>query len=412
MIFIYNSVTYIAWFFLKIIAFFSPKIKLFVTGRKEVFSILENKISKKDNYIWVHAASLGEFEQGLPIIEKLRINYPSYKILVTFFSPSGYEIKKNTTAADIVTYLPMDTKTNVVKFLDTLQPKLALFIKYEVWPNYLNELQNRTIPTLLASAIFRKSQIYFKPYGGLMRKALKNYNHIFVQNKNSLELLKSIHYTDVTITGDTRLDRVSEILERDNALDFMDSFKQNNFCLIAGSTWPEDEAILVNHINNTETSFKYVLAPHKMNKNDIQVLKKSINKKTLLYSEKEAYNIADYKVFIIDTIGLLTKIYSYANIAYVGGGFSTGLHNTLEPAVFGIPVIIGPNFKGFKEAEDLVIQKGIISINQTSDFNNTMQELLSNPEHLKKTGKINFNYITKNKGASKLILQYINTLLN
>ena len=409
--FLYNLIVHISWFHLKILAFFSSKIKLFVLGRKDTFSVLEKSISKNDNVIWMHVASLGEFEQGLPIIEKIKIKNPSHKILVTFFSPSGYEVKKNTSAADIVTYLPIDTKKNAKRFIATVNPKLALFIKYEIWPNLLRELQKNNIPALLTSAVFKKEQIYFKWYGKFMRRSLSTFTHFFIQDENSKSLLHSIKLSNVTINGDTRLDRVSEILERNNSLPFMETFKKDQLCLVAGSTWPEDETILVDYINNSPKGIKYVLAPHAIKPEKIMGLASSILKKTAIFSKIDEKTLADQEVLIIDNIGMLTKIYSYANIAYVGGGFATGLHNTLEPAVFGIPVLIGPNHDGLKAEEELISQKGILSIHDTWSFGELMKKLLESPEFIKETGEINAKYISKNKGASLQIIDYIYTLL-
>ncbi len=386
-------------------------MKLFVNGRKDTFAILSKSISKEDHVIWMHAASLGEFEQGLPIIEKLKIDFPSYKILVTFFSPSGYEVKKNTSAADVVTYLPIDTLQNAKQFIALTNPKLAIFVKYEIWPNYLKILKEKEIPTVLVSAIFKKEQVYFKGYGSYMRKALKTFTHIFVQNEGSEKLLASIQIKNTIVCGDTRLDRVSEILERDNSLSFMNNFKNGRPCFVAGSTWPEDEAILIDYINNSPRNLKYVIAPHTIKSEKILGLAGSILKKTALLSKIDAITINDYEVLIIDNIGMLTKIYSYADIAYVGGGFATGLHNTLEPAVFGIPVIIGPNYKGFKEAEDLVHEKGILPIADNWGFSELMKKLLAQPELINQTGEINAFYISKNKGASIQIIAYLRTLL-
>lgn len=386
-------------------------MKLFVNGRKDTFAILSKSISKEDHVIWMHAASLGEFEQGLPIIEKLKIDFPSYKILVTFFSPSGYEVKKNTSAADVVTYLPIDTLQNAKQFIALTNPKLAIFVKYEIWPNYLKILKEKEIPTVLVSAIFKKEQVYFKGYGSYMRKALKTFTHIFVQNEGSEKLLASIQIKNTTVCGDTRLDRVSEILERDNSLTFMNNFKNGRPCFVAGSTWPEDEAILIDYINNSPRNLKYVIAPHTIKSEKILGLAGAILKKTALLSKIDENTINDYEVLIIDNIGMLTKIYSYADIAYVGGGFATGLHNTLEPAIFGIPVIIGPNYKGFKEAEDLVHEKGILPITDTWGFSELMKKLLAQPELIKQIGDINAFYISKNKGASIQIIAYLRTLL-
>lgn len=409
--FFYNIIVLLAGVLLRVIALFSPKIALFIKGRKHVFSTLKKEIKPNDSVIWVHVASLGEFEQGLPIIEKLKNNFPSYKILVTFFSPSGYEVKKNTNAADLVTYLPLDTKHNAINFIKTTRPKLAIFVKYEVWPNYIRELHKRKIPTILISAFFNKEQIYFKSYGRYMRNTLSKFTHIFVQDSNSKILLDSINYNHTTISGDTRFDRVSEILQRDNTLDFMQNFKGNSKCFVAGSSWPEDEEILVDYINNNSSTLKYVIAPHNIKKEHINNLKKSITKTVVLYSEIEQTTINSYDVLLVDTIGLLTKIYSYADIAYVGGGFATGLHNTLEPAVFGIPILIGPNYSGFKEAEDLILQKGILSIKNTLEFKEVMNLLLSDKKLYNQTSDINKNYVINNTGASIQILDYIRKVL-
>ncbi len=408
---IYNFAVQLSALFLRLIALFHPKIKLFVDGRKGVMSYLQKNISQGDSIIWVHTASLGEFEQGLPIIEQLKRNYPANRILVTFFSPSGYEVKKNTAAADMVTYLPMDTKKNVTLFLDLVNPKLVIFVKYEIWPNYMNALSQRGISTLLISALFKDGQIYFKGYGGFMRKALHNFTHIFVQDGKSIELLRKINIRSATISGDTRFDRVVEILERDNNLSFMEDFKNGGQTLVAGSTWPDDEEILVPYINAGRSSLKFVLAPHNIKPEHINKLKSSITKKTILYSEIGNKDLSNYDVLIVDTIGLLTKIYSYAEISYVGGGFATGLHNTLEPAVYGIPVIIGPNFKGFKEAEDLVNKGGVLVVKSTKEFFTLINDLQNKAEYLKSVGDINSTYISENKGASIQIMAYIRTLI-
>ncbi len=300
-----------------------PKIKLFVEGRNQIFSALAKTFSKTDDVVWFHVASLGEYEQGLPIMEKIRLEYPTYKILVTFFSPSGYEIKKNTNAADLVTYLPMDTIKNVKKFLSLTHPKLVIFVKYEIWPNYLKVLSEFKIPTLLISALFNSNQIYFKNYGGFMRQSLKKFTHYFVQDESSKELLESIAISNCSVSGDTRLDRVSQILDNDNSLPFMESFKKDRMCFVAGSTWPQDEVILTDYINNAPKNLKYVLAPHTLKSDKILGLAGAITKKTMLYSKLDESAIGNYEVLIVDHIGLLTKIYSYADIAYVGGAFDT-----------------------------------------------------------------------------------------
>ena len=411
--FIYNLLVHISWFALQIIALFNKKIDLFVSGRKNTFTILEKGISLGDTVIWMHVASLGEFEQGLPILEKLRQEYPSYKLLVTFFSPSGFEVKKNTEVADVVTYLPMDTLKNASRFMAVVRPKLAIFVKYEIWPNFLRELKKQNISALLVSAIFKKEQIYFRPYGGFMRKALRTFEHIFVQDSRSKPLLESIKIDKVTKSGDTRFDRVSQILEQNNENALIGNFKQDKTCMVAGSTWPEDEKILVPFMNSSKLEIKWIIAPHNIKKDHIEKLQKSIHKRTALYSQLSNAKFDELDAVIVDNVGLLAQIYSYADIAYVGGGFATGLHNTLEPAVFGIPVVIGPNYKGFKEAEDLVSKKGIKVVKNRDEFNRLMDEFLGQRPNslLAKTGQINADYVSENKGASIQIVEHIRKLL-
>ena len=408
--FLYNILIFKATLLLQILAFFNKKLKLFVDGRKETFSKID--ALKGENVIWFHAASLGEFEQARPIIEELKKHFNQYKILVTFFSPSGYEVRKNYNLADVICYLPLDSKSNARKFVEIVNPKFAIFVKYEFWPNLLNELKSKEIPTILASGILREKQIFFKYYGGFMRESLKAFNHFFVQERNSKELLSSINFENVTIAGDTRFDRVSEILEQDNSLDFIDEFKNNQYTIVAGSTWQEDEELLVNYINNKASEEeKFIIAPHNIKPEAILALQKSINKKTILYSAKADENLSEYTVFIIDTIGLLTKIYTAADVAYVGGGLKTGLHNILEPATFGIPVVIGNKYDKFKEAVDLVDLKGCISICNQDEFSSVFMKLKADENYRKSTGKINQKYIQENLGATKIIMNYLKTQL-
>lgn len=408
MIFIYNILTHFTYYILKLVALFNPKIKLFVDGRKTVFETLESSISKTDKTIWIHCASLGEFEQGLPIVKELKKQYTTHKILVSFFSPSGYEIKKNSPHADVIIYLPLDTKTNAKRFINIAHPDIAIFVKYEFWPNYLNELKKQNIKTILVSGIFRENQVFFKPFGKGMRKSLLTFDHFFVQNKKSKELLNSIKFTNVTVSGDTRFDRVSEILNRDNQLNFIEQFKQNKITIVYGSSWSDDEAIYLDHLNNSENT-KHIIAPHDIKPHKISKLKSLVTKSVILYSEIEGKNLADYDVLIIDTIGLLTKIYSYADIAYVGGGFKTGLHNTLEPAAFGIPVVIGPQYQKFQEAIDLVVQKGVLSVSNKESYHNVIQKLTTSSSYRLNTGEINKSYIKTNEGATLKVLKHLKT---
>lgn len=407
---LYEIVVFLAKISLPIIALFNKKIRLFLEGRKQTFSKIRSL--KEQNTIWIHAASLGEFEQARPIIENLKNEYSKYKILVTFFSPSGYEIQKNYKLADVICYLPLDTKANAKKFVEFVNPKISIFVKYEFWPNFLNELQSRKIPTILISGIFRKNQVFFKPYGGFMRKSLKAFHHFFVQDKNSKQLLESINFNNTIIAGDTRFDRVSKILEQDNSLNFINQFVNGQYTIVAGSTWQEDEKLLVNYINNEASeNEKFIIAPHNIKSDKIEELKKSILKKSVLYSEKEDKKLEEYQVFIIDTIGILTKIYAVANVAYVGGGLKTGLHNILEPATFGIPVVIGNNYNKFKEAKDLVHLNGVFSISNQKEFSNIFIRLKKAEVFRKSAGDINKKYIQENLGATTKIMNYIKTKL-
>jgi len=385
-------------------------MKLFVSGRAETFHHLSS-IKKEDRTIWFHVASLGEFEQAIPIIESTKESWQDHKIIVTFFSPSGYEIRKNSKLADVICYLPFDTKSNMKRFVELVHPEIAIIVKYEFWPNLLRQLKKQSIPTILVSGIFRKNQIFFKSTGQWMRKSLTAFHHIFVQDSSSMDLLESINFSTISITGDTRFDRVSKILGEDNTLPFMSEFKNNQYTVVAGSTWNEGEDFLVNYINNSKDE-KFIIAPHTINSNSILKLKESLKKETILYSEKEGKNLSEYTVLIIDTIGLLTKIYSYADTAYVGGGFRTGLHNILEPATFGIPIVIGSEYYKFKEAIDLVSLKGCISVQNQSTFSSTFRMLKNDLNYRKEMGKVNKTYIKKNIGATAQIMQYINNQIS
>ncbi|WP_405609799.1 3-deoxy-D-manno-octulosonic acid transferase [Polaribacter sp. Asnod1-A03] len=404
--FLYDLLVFKASILLPIIALFNKKIKIFVDGRKETFSKISTLKNKKT--IWFHVASLGEFEQARPIIEELKKDYKHYKILVTFFSPSGYEIRKNYNLADVVCYLPLDSKSNAKKFVEIVNPEFAIFIKYEFWPNLLNELKRQEIPTILVSGILREKQLFFKSYGDFMRKSLQAFHHFFVQDENSKNLLNSIDFKNVTIAGDTRFDRVSKILNQDNSLDFINQFKDNKYTIVAGSTWQEDEELLVNYINNKASEDeKFIIAPHNIKQEAVLELQKSIHKKTVLFSAKADKNLAEYQVFIIDTIGILTKIYAAADLAYVGGGLKTGLHNILEPATFGIPVVIGNNYDKFKEAVDLVKIGGCISIKNQEEFTQNFINLKEDEGFRKLTGEINKRYIKDHLGATKLVMNYL-----
>lgn len=407
MFFLYNLLVIVAGLGIKIVALFSPKLKLFVDGRKPVFALLAEKISPSDKTIWFHAASLGEYEQGLPVIEKFKEKYPGHKIVLTFFSPSGYEVRKNNAVADVTIYLPLDTIQNAKRFLDAIHPEMVFFIKYEYWPNYLNELYKRKVPTYLISGIFRPEQVFFQWYGGFYRKALDTFSYFFVQNISSKELLKEWDVTNVAVSGDTRFDRVAAILEKDNSLDYIEEFKDNTLTIVIGSSWPKDEKLLVEYINTTSKDVKFIIAPHNIKPEQISELKNSLAKNTISYSEKDGKGLAEFDVFIIDTIGILTKIYSYADIAYVGGGFGNpGVHNLLEPATFGVPIVIGPNYSHFAEARALVKNEGCLSVETQKELNETFDELIENEDIRNEKGHICATFVQMNKNATEIILKH------
>lgn len=412
MLFLYNLVVIFASQLLKLVALFSPKMKLFIDGRKSVFQALASKIQSSDKTIWFHAASLGEYEQGLPVIEAIKQQFPSHKIVVSFFSPSGYEVRKNNTVADVTVYLPLDTISNAKQFIELVHPEMVFFIKYEYWPNYLNELKKQSrsfgTKTYLISGILRENQAFFKWYGGFYRNALKTFDYFFVQNESSKKLLQSIGFNNVKVSGDTRFDRVVSILERDNSLDFIEQFKDNTTTIVIGSSWPKDESLLVNYINQSSDDLKFIIAPHNIKQEQISNLKNQIQKKTILFSEKDNVDLSNSNVFIIDTIGILTKIYSYADIAYVGGGFGNpGVHNILEPATFGVPVVIGPNYSHFAEATALVNMEGCISIQNQTQLNEAFDLLVHNEDERLEKGHICSTFVQMNKGATQTIMNYI-----
>ncbi len=407
--FLYNILIFKASLVLKIIAIFNKKIKLFVDGRKETFTKLKQHINKTDKVIWMHCASLGEFEQGRPILEKLKEKHPTKKLVLTFFSPSGYEVRKNYKEADVVCYLPLDSAKNAKKFLNIVHPETAIFVKYEFWPNLLKELKIRNIDTILISGIFRKDQAFFKWYGSFMQKALSSFSYFFVQDKLSETLLKSIRIEHVSTCGDTRFDRVYEITKQDNQLDFVSKFKNNCYTLVAGSTWKEDEELLVNYINSSASEKeKFIIAPHNINEKEIQELKNSISKKVVLFSENGEKKLEAYQVFIIDTIGILTKVYSYADIAYVGGGYTkSGVHNVLEPATFGIPIIIGPNYSKFIEVKELVDREACFSVNNSQKLSVLLSSFFIDKIKRLETGSRALNYVINKTGATTKILKYL-----
>jgi 3-deoxy-D-manno-octulosonic-acid transferase len=401
----YNIIVGLAAITVRLFGGFHKKTKKGQEGRGESYQILAQELKKTDKVIWMHCASLGEYEQGLPVFEALKTHYKDHKFVMTFFSPSGYEIRKNNPISDVVVYLPLDQKSEVKKFLDLTHPDLVVFVKYDLWPNYLLELKRRNITSILISALFRPSQAYFKFYGKWFKKLLFSFDHIFTQDSGSKALLNSIGYDAVTVSGDTRFDRVGNQTTIDNSLDFIAEFKNNQTCIVAGSTWPEDEPLLVDYINNCKEGVKFVIAPHNMDLNQIKSLTKRIQKPTVLYSNYKNETLNDKTVFVVDTIGLLTKIYNYADIAYVGGAMgTTGLHNTLEAATFGVPIVIGKNHKKFPEANAMLSNGGLFSIRAFESLESTLNMLVNDPKKRVECGRKNKDYIEVNKGASELIM--------
>ncbi|NNL80435.1 MAG: 3-deoxy-D-manno-octulosonic acid transferase, partial [Flavobacteriaceae bacterium] len=377
-------------------------------GRKQSFNLLKQQIKPEDLTLWFHCASLGEYEQGLPVFEKVKALYPDHKVVLSFFSPSGYEHKKDSSIADLVIYLPLDTKSNARRFVELVHPELVLFVKYEIWPNYLLELQKTKTRALLISALFRPSQTYFKSSGKWMLNALKTFEWIFVQNDSSAQLLNDYGVTDVSRSGDTRFDRVTNQLNQDNKIKTIEDFVDGKLCFVAGSTWPEGEIPLVDFINKDESDTKYIIAPHNIKEARISKLLKSIQRPVTRYTADEDKSLSDYKVLVLDTIGLLSKAYSYADIAYVGGAMgTTGLHNTLEAAIFGVPILIGPNHKRFPEAMDMINSGGMFVVKDPGEMSEILRKLISDKNYRESTGSRNEDYIKKNRGAVVRIMDYL-----
>jgi 3-deoxy-D-manno-octulosonic-acid transferase len=409
---IYNLITAFVKLLLPVAGGFNTKLKKGIDGRKKTFETLQNNIQKEDTVFWFHCASLGEYEQGLPVFEKLKSKYPKAKIVLSFFSPSGYEVRKENPLTSIVVYLPLDTKRNAEIFLKLVNPKLVVFVKYDLWPNYLKTLKNHPTKVVLISALLRPHQHFFKFYGQSFQKLFFSFDHIFTQNSESKELLKSIGYYNVTESNDTRFDRVSNQLTHNNSLPYLEDFIDNKLCIVAGSTWVEDENILVPFIQKADKSTKFIITPHSINKQEIKRLMKALGDNAVLFSKHQKVSLSDKQVFVVDTIGILSKIYNYANIAYVGGGMgSSGLHNTLEAAVFGIPIIIGKNYDKFPEAKKMLERGGLFSIGDYKSFETTLDKLIIDADHREKCGKINNAYIKENKGATSKIIDKLTLLL-
>ncbi len=402
----YNLIIYLYLLGVVVTSFFSEKVRKMWRGERDAFRILKEKTDPNAHYVWFHAASLGEFEQGRPLMEEIRRQHPELKILLTFFSPSGFEVRKNYEGADIICYLPLDTIRNARRFLRLIHPEMAFFIKYEFWYNYLHILKHRNVPVYSVSSIFREGQVFFRWYGRQYGQVLKCFTHFYVQNEKSRQLLASIGLTNATITGDTRFDRVLQIKERAKQLPLVDTFVgdcPNVF--VAGSSWPPDEEIFINYFNK-HNDWKLIIAPHVIGEEHLkQILALLKGKKSILYTEAEhAADLKSADVLIINCFGLLSSIYHYGTVTYVGGGFGVGIHNVLEAAVWGTPVIIGPNNKRFQEAQELLANGGCFEITCYDDFARIMERFTADDAFLTEAGNKASAYVKGKAGATSKIL--------
>ncbi len=409
--FLYNIALTISENLLKVFGnFFGRKVRYFKDGQTQIYKRLNQCLQKDKPVIWFHVSSLGEYEQALPVIEAIKKTFNQYQIVLSFFSPSGYEIKKDKTPADCVVYLPIDTRANARKFIQSIRPAAVFFVKYDLWPNYLYELQKQRIPVYLISGLFSPHHKFFKwPW---LKKSLQAFQHFFVQNQASKKVLTQQGFTNVTVTGDTRFDRVYQIASQTKTLDFVKNFKQDHKVLIAGSTWPADEGLLSKYINEASHDFKTIIAPHEIDKQHIDNILKKINKKTILYTDiKPETDLSKYDVLILNTIGLLNKTYAYADVVYIGNGFGKSIHNIQEPAVYGVPIITGPHIKKFKEAIDLQDLGGLITINDYPSLKQSLDLLWQNDNIREEKARITKDYALQNTGATEKIIHYLKNRL-
>lgn len=406
MLLIYNLGIYLFSFLIKTASLRNQKAKRFIEGRKGQLKNIEKELKGIGEVVWIHCASLGEFEQGRPLIEEIKLKYPQKKILITFYSPSGYDVQKNYENADFVFYLPLDTMRNAKRFVKAINPEIVFFIKYEYWLNFLTRLNKLKIPVYFVSAIFRQNQLFFKWYGGWYRKMLRMADHFFVQNAVSSELLESVNIKNYTIAGDTRFDRVAHIVENVKAIDLVESFIDNKKTIVVGSSWKSEEALIKQYIRiNTEV--KVILVPHEIENGNVENVLKQFGEKAILFSNASFDNLNDKQILIVDCYGKLTSLYQYGDIAIVGGGFGVGIHNVLEPATFGMPIIFGPNYERFSEAVDLVEQNCAFPVNNIEEFNTVLTHLLKNNDTAKNIADKTAKYVKSNVGATQLILDAV-----
>lgn len=408
MTFLYNLGISLYTLLAQLAAIFNPKARLFVRGRKNWLSGLQSRIDPGARYLWFHCASLGEFEQGRPVIEAIRQQFPEYQIALTFYSPSGYEIRKNYPQADLVCYLPADTRRNARRFLDTLRPEKAFFIKYEFWFHYITGLQERQIPLFLVSGIFRENQVFFRqtPWGKWYARLLTGFEHFFVQDAASAQLLQQAGITRVTVSGDTRFDRVAAIAAAAKNIPLVEKFKDGKPVVVAGSSWKPDEELLTRFINQ-HAGLKFIIAPHEVSQVNLTRLEQLLKKPAVRFSQASENEVQNFEVLIIDSIGLLSSLYRYGDFAYIGGGFGVGIHNILEAATFGLPVVFGPNYQKFREARELVAAGGAFSIATYEALEQIFQSLSASSANLQAAAQTAAGYVQNNTGATEIIIKRV-----
>ncbi len=404
---LYNIFVQVYTGLIRLASIYNSKARQWTLGRKDIFSKLSANIDKTQKHIWFHSASLGEFEQGRPVIEALRQKYPEYKIVLTFFSPSGYEIRKNYEGADHIYFLPADTRRNARQFLTLVNPSMVFFVKYEFWFNYIDAIYNRNIPLYFFSVKFRPKQYFFAWYGGWFRKNLQKINRIFVQDEPSLRLLQSTGYLNGNISGDTRFDRVLSVAANKKPFPLVATFAENSKVLIAGSTWPPDEDMLTRLINNNTANVKYIIAPHEIHQADIAAFQTGITVESIKFSEATAENISEARVLIIDNIGILLHLYQYADFSYIGGGFGKNVHNILEAATFGVPVVFGPNYHKFQEIIDLIALGGAFPVMDYETFETALLKLQNDDDFRAHCSEICRNFVVNSAGATEIIMKSI-----
>ena len=404
---IYNIVIYFVLFGIAIASLFNEKVRKMWRGEREAFKILKQKVDPDAKYVWFHAASLGEFEQGRPLMERIRKEHPQYKILLTFYSPSGYEVRKNYEGADIICYMPVDTRLNAIRFLRLVRPVMAFFIKYEFWSNFLHILKHRGVPTYSVSSIFREDQVFFKWYGKSYANVLRCFTRFFVQNEESKRLLESIGIKDVDVVGDTRFDRVLQIKEAAKQLPICEAFRGSYKVFVAGSSWPPDEEIFIRFFNEHK-DWRLLIAPHVIAEEHLKlILSLNKDKKVVRYTQTTSEEAAEADVLIIDCFGLLSSMYNYGDVAYVGGGFGVGIHNTLEAAVWNMPVIFGPNNKKFQEAQGLLKSGGGFEIHNFEEFEGLMSSMMNDEAFLKSSGEKAGAFVASLSGATDKVLSKV-----